>query len=81
MGVIVGEIVGGTNHGNIKTVDTDSLPNACIHDWVFRFGVRANHNEQISLVNALYLRVKQVLTAEINTKVGLIRTHVNVVAI
>lgn len=81
MRVIVREIVGGANHGNVKTVNADSLSNSRIHDWVFRFGVCADHNEKISLINALYLRVKQVLTAEINSKLSLIRTHINIVAI
>ena len=44
MAVVVGQVVGRSNHSNIKTIDGDSLADAGVKNWVLGLWISSDEN-------------------------------------
>jgi len=81
MAVVVGQVVGRSNHSNIKTIDGDSLADAGVKNWVLGLWISSDENEKISLINTSDARIHEVLRTEIALKLSLVASHINILAV
>ena len=81
MAVVVGQVIGGADDGDIKSVHMDGLANASVKDRVLSLGVSSDKDEKVRLINTGDARVHKVLRAEIGTELSLITPHINIVTV
>lgn len=81
MEIVVWQLWGRANNNDLKAVDGNCFLDSSVQNWVLKFGVATDEDEEISFVDACNSGVHQILASEIGIEVGSIVSNVEVVRI
>lgn len=81
MSVVVGQVVGGSNDGNFKSIDELSSTDTCVKHGAFKLGVGSNQDEEVCVINASNVRVHQILSAEVALKLRGVTSNIDVITV
>lgn len=81
MEIVVWQLWGRANNNDLKAVDGNCFLDSSVQNWVLKFGVATDEDEEISFVDACNSGVHQILASEIGIEVGSVVSNVEVVRI
>jgi hypothetical protein len=79
--VVVGQVVGRSNDGNLKSINELGSTDTCVEHGAFELGVGTDQDEEVCVINASNVRVHQILSTEVALKLRGVTSNINVVTV